>query len=103
MFGQHQHVHRFRGGITDRLIPTCRFDTLFNVKTPLSILARVRKNGAKELRHAIGGWKAWIPAKRGGVSAVLSRVLLLCKSHMSAAPHNIVCCAVHSARRADCL
>ena len=54
------------------LIPICRFDTLFNVKTPMSILARVRKNGAKELRQAMAGWKAWIPTKRGGVSSVLS-------------------------------
>lgn len=35
------------------------------MQTPLSIGARIRKDGAAGLRQAIGSWKPWIPPKKG--------------------------------------
>lgn len=39
-------------------------DTFFNVQTPLSIAARIKADGAKALRQAIGSWNPWIPPKQ---------------------------------------
>ena len=35
------------------------------LQTPLSIGARIAKDGAAGLRQAIGAWKPWIPPKKG--------------------------------------
>lgn len=40
-------------------------DTFFNPKTPLALLDRVKRNGAKEIRNVLGDWKFWIPTKKG--------------------------------------
>mmetsp|Transcript_25050 Transcript_25050/g.42844 ORF Transcript_25050/g.42844 Transcript_25050/m.42844 type:complete len:157 (-) Transcript_25050:406-876(-) len=37
--------------------------TFFTIDTPLSILERAKKNGAKDLIEATSRWKAWLPPK----------------------------------------
>lgn len=37
--------------------------TFFTVDTPLSILARAKKDGAKDLIEATSRWKPWLPPK----------------------------------------
>lgn len=36
-------------------------------QTPQSIWQRIKKDGAKGLRQALGSWKPWIPPKQGQV------------------------------------
>ena len=47
----------------------CLFDwvLLRALQTPLALLDRVKRNGAKEIRSVMSDWKFWIPTKNGQV------------------------------------
>ena len=44
------------------------------MQTPLALLDRVRRNGAKEIRNVMGDWKFWIPTKKGQVLHVIHAI-----------------------------